>query len=268
MAWKPKHETHSIERVRLLFVFREPLPRRVLQRSSSAVTEKFSELGFNSVESAESVIPMLNLNFNTVQKSDDKSLSGVVMRRHEGGTVAEEVGIRDLNYGYMTTAYDRWEGMIQRLGEVLLPALDVVNDVAELDRIMLEYWNKFFFDGEPSRADVSNLLGPVDPAIPKDVLNGSSLWHTHAGWFEGQKDFPTLINRNIDIIDNLDENGRVLRELAIHTVVEKRSTNVAFNISSVREEIQDLHDRSSRIVRNTITEDFRRRIGMNEEVHK
>ena len=43
------------------------------------------------------------------------------MRRHKDSVIAEEVGFRDLVYGYMTTTYGRWEAMRRRLDEVLLP---------------------------------------------------------------------------------------------------------------------------------------------------
>jgi len=268
MTWKPRHEAHAIERVRVLFAFREPVPAKVVSRSSAEITAKFSELGFNSVEPVEGSVATIKLQPNAAPEREPAARNGLVMRRHKDSVIAEEVGFRDLVYGYMTTTYGRWEAMRRRLDEVLLPALDHVIDIVELDSMKLEYWDSFIFEGDPSKADISDLLAFVDPSIPEDVLRGSSAWHSHSGWFEGEEPFPVLINRNLDMVDRKDNEGRTVRALGVYTLVEKRSSADALDIGSARSSLDEMHNRSLLLFGNTISAEYREQLGIDLEAYK
>jgi len=193
------------------------------------------------------------------------------MRRHQDGAVievVEEVGFRDMVYGYMTKTYGRWESLVTRLEEALLPALDNISDVAELDAIKLEYWDSFVFEGNPLEADVSKLLSVVDGAIPANVCAGSSAWHSHVGWFEGDEEAPTLINRNIDVVDTSNGEGKDMRSLGIYTLVERRSKSAPLEFQSVRELINGMHKRSLLLFGKSLSAEYRDQIGIDLEAYK
>lgn len=268
MMWRPRHEAHAIERVRLLFTFREPVPSKVVDKSSHQTRQHASDLGFDSVGPAESSIATIKLQAHSAPQTEPAAKNGFLMRRHQDGALVEEVGFRDMVYGYMTQTYGRWESLVARLEEALLPALDNISDVAELDAIKLEYWDSFVFEGNPLEADVSKLLSVVDAAIPADVRAGSSAWHSHVGWFEGDEETPTLINRNIDVVDTSNGEGQDRRSLGIYTLVERRSKSAPLDFQSVRELINDMHNRSLLLFGGSLSAEYRDQIGIDLEAYK
>lgn len=268
MSLKPRHEAHAIERVRLLFKFREAIPSKVVARSTLLAREQASELGFDSVGPAESAIATIKLQAHNVPQTEPSAKNGFVMRRHQDGVVVEEVGFRDMVYGYMTQTYGRWDSLVARLEEALLPALESVRDVADLDAIKLEYWDSFFFEGNPLDADVSELLNVVETAIPTEVFAGNSTWHSHVGWFEGEAESPTLINRNVDVVDVSNEEAQDVRSLGIYTLVERRSKSAPLDFQNVRELIDSMHNRSLLLFGESLSAEYRDQIGIDLEAYK
>jgi uncharacterized protein (TIGR04255 family) len=268
MMWKPTHEAHAIDRVRLLFSFSEPVPSKVIAKSSHETRHRASELGFDGVGLAESSIANIKLQSNNAPQTEPSVKNGFVMSRHQDEALVEEVGFRDMVYGYMTTSYGRWASLVARLEEALFPALDNISDVAELDSIKLEYWDSFVFAGNPFEADVSKLLSVVDAAIPADVCAGSSAWHSHVGWFEGDEETPTLINRNFDISDSSNGEEQDIRRLGIYTMVEQRSKSAPLDFHSVREHINKMHNRSLLLFGESLSAEYRDQIGIDLEVYK
>ncbi|NVK54669.1 MAG: TIGR04255 family protein [Alteromonadaceae bacterium] len=266
--WKPRHEAHAIERVRLLFTFREPIPSKVVAKSSYETRQQASDLGFDAVGPAESSIATIKLQARNAPQTEPSAQNGFVMRRHQDGALVEEIGFRDMVYGYMTKTYGRWESLVARLEEALLPALNNISDIAELDAVKLEYWDSFVFEGDPLEADVSKLLSVVDAAIPSGVRAGSSAWHSHVGWFEGDEESPTLINRNIDVVDTSNEEGQNMRSLGIYTLVERRSKSTPIDFQGVQDLIDGMHNRSLLLFGESLSEEYRNQIGINLEAYK
>jgi uncharacterized protein (TIGR04255 family) len=254
--------------VRLLFTFREPVPSKVVAKSSHEVRNQASDLGFDAVGPAESSIATIKFQAHSAPQTEPSAKNGYVLRRHQDGVLVEEVGFRDMVYGYMTMTYGRWESFVARIEEVLLPALDGISDVAELEAIKLEYWDTFVFEGNPSEADVAKLLSVVDGSIPKDVSAGSSAWHSHVGWFEGDEETPTLINRNVDVVDTSNGEGKDMRSLGIYTLVERRSKSATLDFQGVREFINGMHNRSLLLFGETLAAEYRDQIGINLETYK
>lgn len=267
MTWRPRHEAHAIERVRLLFKFCEPIPSKMVAKSSEETRQKAFDLGFDDVGPAESSIATIKLQGHSAQ-TEPSPKNGFVMRRHQDGAVVEEVGFRDMVYGYMTKTYGRWDSLVTRLEEILFPSLNNISEVAELDSIKLEYWDSFVFEGDPLEADVSKLLSFVDAAIPPDVRAGSSAWHSHVGWFEGEEETPTLINRNIDVVDTSNGEGKDMRSLGMYTLVERRSKSATLDFQSVRELINGMHNRSLLLFGESLSAEYRDQIGIDLEAYK
>ncbi len=207
MTWKPRHKAHAIERVRVMFPFREPLNSKVLSNCTNDIVSRSAELGFDTVESVESAVATINFLPSAAPAKKTPPKNGIVLKRHENGTIIEEVGFRDGAFGYVTTVYGRWENLRNRMSEIILPALHKVENFVDLTLVKLEYWDTFLFDGNPNEADTAQLLAGADSGLPKNVLAGASQWHSHIGWFEGPPETPILINRNIDVADRINEIG-------------------------------------------------------------
>ena len=268
MTWKPRHEAHAIERVRILFPFKDPLTTKILRQASAEVVEQADGFGFDSVTPAESSFANFNIpvlgnlgNLHSPQKVPGK-MNGTVLRRHLDGTVVEEVGFRDGVFGYLTTTYGRWENLLGRLREIVLKTLYNVENAVDLDSLKLEYWDTFTFDGVLTDADAKQLLAQVDNSVPTSVVGGSSQWHSHIGWFEGIGEHQILINRNIDVVDREGTHGS-LRNLGVYTMVEMRGGDDGLRIIGIEDALEMLHRRSLRLFGETLSEEYREMIGLN-----
>lgn len=116
MSWKPRHEAHAIERVRVMLRFKDPLTSKVLRKASADVVAKAHEFGFDAIMPAESVISGIQINLSggdTPQKVSPQE-NGIVLKRQLEGSVIEEAGFRDGQFGYVSAIYGRWENYLSR----------------------------------------------------------------------------------------------------------------------------------------------------------
>lgn len=264
MAWKTRQEAHAIERVRVMINFAEPVPSKLLRSATAGIVESANDHEFSSVEPANSGINILEIGPNTPPVSTHGQKNGVVMKRFMDEELVEEVGFRDLSFGYMTTTYGRWSNLINRLQTVVFPSLFELNTSVDLTSIKLEYWDSFQFEGDKSEADASLLLSGIDGTIPERVIQGGALWHSHSGWFE---DGPILINRNIDLLDQkIDED--TVRVLGFYTMVEQRTSEDGFAIENTEQILNVLHNKSAVIFGESLQDDFRKMIGLDLENYK
>ena len=181
---------------------------------------------------------------------------------HVEGDGAEEVGFSERRCGDKKTTYGGRENLIQRVEDVLIPEIGKAEPAIELASMKLEYWDSFLFEGPPEKADVATLLEGFETALPADVLAGQSLWHSHIGWFEGEKSLPILINRNLDMLDKTDAEGEAIRVLSVYTLVEQRSTDVPLGVAAVPAILEGMHKRSLRLFGETLNEEYRKMIGI------
>ena len=259
MNWKPRHEAHAIDRVRVQFAFRDPLTSKLLQVATSEIVGAANELGFNAVEPIDSGMATFSFVPNAAALSMPNAKNGVAMKRYSNDQIVEEVAYRDVVFGYLTQTYGRWENLLSRLNEVVLPALRRIEDGFDLGSVKIEYWDSFIFEGEKDNADVSLLLSAVDSTIPKSTLGGATSWHSHIGWFEGEM----LLNRNLDVVDQPLPTGATERVLGIYTMVEQRSSEQPLRLSEIDSTLEKLHKRSLLMFGETINEDYRKKIGLN-----
>jgi uncharacterized protein (TIGR04255 family) len=239
--------------------FKEALNDKILQKAALPVAEKYSDLEFETVERAEGP-------FQTIVLTQDVPLvkppakSGWVLKR---GSTTEEAGFRNLGFGYSSTEYGRWENLETRFWDVFRAALTVALESVDLANIKLEYWDRFVFEGDSATADARLLLEGVDPSVPPDSISGTTLWHSHAGWFEQRDENPVLINRNFDAIDQTIE-GESRRVLNIFTLVDLRPQGPV-TVPEVESALNYLHNRALQLFGASIKEEFRRAIGLDLE---
>lgn len=266
MTWTPKHQAHAIERVRVQFVFKEPLTAKILTNSTSQIVENSIKFGFNTSELADSSATTIQINPATGTTSPlIKEKTGFVLKRLEENALTEEVGYRDARFGYVTTQYGRWENLMSRLKEIVFPPLEKVDASADVGAIRLEYWDSFAFDGDAGDADVSSILASLDPTLPNEVVGGKAQWHSHIGWFEGTNAAPVLVNRNFDVLEREMPDQETKRFLGVYTLVEQRSGEGSIPYPEVENTLERIHKRCLTIFGQSLKEDYRKMIGIELE---
>lgn len=267
MGWKPVHEAHAIDRVRVLIEFSSPLSEKQLNKFTAPITENFRDFGFDQIARAESTIQNIVLPPVGAGPITQQAQNGWVLKRTASKQLVEEAGFRDGVFGYMSTEYGRWENLASRFWDIFEHALTAAIDTVDVSLIKLEYWDKFIFAGAPADANLSALLANTDPAIPLEVLSGASLWHSHVGWFESHQNSMVLINRNFDVVDE-HLADQVRRACNIFTLVELRQPREVSSTREVREILEHLHKRSLLLFGSSISEDQRANIGLNLEDYR
>ncbi len=255
------HEAHAIERVRVMFQFKEPLPSKLLSSATLDVVEHAKDYGYNSVTPAESGMTKIEIRPDATRTTHEPTKKGVVLQRHVDEKVAEEVGFRDTAFGYVTTVYGRWENLMGRLDTVVLPALRKASEAIEFNSVRLEYWDVFRFDGSPDKADITELLERFDDSVPQEALAGENSWHSHIGWFEGDENSPLLINRNLDALDRTRDD-EIQRVLGIYTLVERRIGKQPLDVDQIPDILKLMHRRSIVLFGETLTKKYRAMIGI------
>ncbi|MFC5737732.1 TIGR04255 family protein [Sinirhodobacter huangdaonensis] len=262
MGWKPIHEAHAIDRVRILVQFNSPLTDKILTKAAAPATSKFQELGFEQLHRAESTIQGFMIAIPPGPIAPEIAQNGWVLKRGSAGVLTEEAGFRDGVFGYLSTEYGRWDNLATRFWDVFEVPLSIALDSTDISSIKLEYWDRFVFDGEPTSADIRDLLATVDPVIPKSAVSGAMLWHSHSGWFEDHNGSIVLVNRNIDVIDEASSAGP-RRQCNIFTLVELRATQAIDSVHTCKSTLDHLHRRSLALFGASLTEEQRNNIGLN-----
>lgn len=262
MGWKPIHEAHAIDRVRILVQFNSPLTDKILTKAAAPATSKFQELGFEQLLRAESTIQGFMISVQPGPIVPEIAQNGWVLKRSSAGLLTEEAGFRDGVFGYMSTEYGRWENLATRFWDVFESPLSIALDSVDISSIKLEYWDRFVFDGQPASANLRDLLVTVDPVIPESAVSGASLWHSHSGWFENHNENLVLVNRNIDVIDEPSAEGP-RRHCNIFTLVELRATKAIDNVQNCKTTLEHLHRRSLALFGSSLAEAQRNNIGLN-----
>ncbi len=237
MTWIAHDDESAIEFVRLIFAFKEPIPRKVLKRSTAAVEGKISDLGFYSPGQGGHAVATIDLDPCGTPRENGHGPNGAVMRRHRDGVVAEEIGFHNSQYDYTLTSPPHWNELEKRLDELLLPALTALIDVAELDRITIEHRNNFLIDGESPNAASPTLGTGLDPSTLEAVLKewGSSL---AGGGVESA--FRVRVNRNFDLFGQRRKSGDMVQTRETRATVEMRSTMEALDIPMVKSMVDGL----------------------------
>lgn len=262
MGWKPIHEAHAIDRVRILVQFNSPLTDKILAKAAAPATSKFQELGFEQLLRAESTIQGFMISVQPGPIVPEIAQNGWVLKRSSAGVLTEEAGFRDGVFGYMSTEYGRWENLATRFWDVFESSLSIALDSVDISSIKLEYWDRFVFDGQPASANLRDLLVTVDPVIPESAVTGAALWHSHSGWFENHNENVVLVNRNIDVIDEPSAEGP-RRHCNIFTLVELRAAKAIDNVQNCKTTLEHLHRRSLALFGSSLAEAQRNNIGLN-----
>jgi uncharacterized protein (TIGR04255 family) len=262
MGWKPVHEAHAIDRVRILVQFNNPLTDKLLAKAALPATSRFQELGFDELVRAETATQSIMISVQPATAVPSVVHNGWLLKRSSSGMLVEEAGFRDGVFGYMSTEYGRWENLARRFWDLFEAPLGIAFDSVDVSSLRLEYWDRFVFDGDVKDANARDLLSEVDPALPKDVIEGASLWHSHAGWFEKHKDDQVLVNRNIDVLDEGAGSDK-RRVCNVFTLFELRPVSSTGGIAETKDALEHLHRRSLTLFGTTLSEAQRTNIGLN-----
>ncbi|WP_165644357.1 TIGR04255 family protein [Oharaeibacter diazotrophicus] len=200
---------------------------------------------------------------------------GRAFQKIDGGRVVAEIKVDRNSIAFAIEKYERWAEFIadfQRLvNDAMLTQLLGFVGVAV---IRLEYFDRFLFSGDAKKAPVAELLDFSGPWAAPHALTASAtgqMWHSHFGQFVKTSDgLQRLINVNVECVDANRPSG-VVRTILIRTFGEDRllpsdgysgAPSGVLKPAYIRERLDDLHTTLKNLFAQTITPEYRTRVGL------
>ena len=261
MPWKPKNETHAIERMTIGINFRQPISYELIEKFSGEIAKDHEKHGFNNLSPIWATTLELVPEVQIVGKQKGKA--GIVMKRYnEQKRVEEELGFRDKLFYYNTLSYERWSSIKTRLQSILFPVVLNATREFEVESIRLEYWDNFIYQGEPQKADISKIFSKFQTIVPQNNLKGNFPWQSLYSWYEEFEPEPTLIRQAFNARDIVNQDDSKTRILDVYSLVEKHLNKVVKKDAEINKIIDKLHETSLRIFSDVLRKDFRQFVGI------
>lgn len=262
MSWTPIHPNHAIERTRVVIQFATPLALKLISSLGSEVEKARSDFGFKEKENT-------TLHNFTVQPDAGspiitESVAGWVFKRElEAGSVAEALVLDQRAFVYESLEYISWKLFQERFSRISDTIVQKISENADILAVTLEYYDVFTFDGPPDEALPGNLISEnLNDALYESARNGAELWHLHRGWFEQANNRRILVNQNIGALPWKLPNQNDARRVQIFTKTERQANSGDIDLSSLRDELDTMHEVSKRVVSESLKREIGEKIGL------
>ena len=248
-------------------MFKGQLPAKFLRKLASDSEERRSELGFSPTKFQKGHDLQLSGPVGgppvSVRSGPDQLFGWVCQNLSAGNVPLETLVLEDESLIYETVAYTRWTEFSARFEEVALPILEDVLELVDIANLILEYVDRFYFDGPATEARTEGILSEEFVSVPEVARTSPTAWHSHLGWFEEVEGHSMLINQNVNAQDGRFENDdSVVRNLQIYTKTDLRPKEYENGYEGLRSAMNEMHVKSKTLVYDILTPDMRQRIGM------
>lgn len=193
---------------------------------------------------------------------------GLVFQRVQpSGAMAEELTLERGAVTYRTHSYLRWKDVVDLLEGIVCPVASVLSsgNAEGISVIELRCIDKFTAKSS-DRLKLNQLIRKDSPFAPSIILDKQEMLHVHTGWFQNETDAGrTLVNLNIDVVDNPDGN-RVATILQVISM-QYSGSGVVFNPKKGLDEniictFNELHAVDKDLLKNLITDELQAAINL------
>lgn len=266
MTWRPINPAHAIERVRLIVQYKQELSEKLIGQ----IVSKIDAIKGDARLEGPTPLPGVKLNFTVTPNGEQQfsapqlpSKAWSYVRYSTARQPLEIFNIQGSQLIYETGEYRRWHVFVQRLNKVVSPSLELAENSLDTDLIALEYYDRFFFDGEVRDASPTGLVAAICGALPPDAVDNAKLWHLHRGWFESCDLGDVLINQNCDALDAIPPGKETeVRTLGILTRAEFRHANYPVSKFDSGALIEKLHEVTNSTFMNVLNPEILPMIGV------
>ncbi|WP_301233811.1 TIGR04255 family protein [Pandoraea cepalis] len=194
---------------------------------------------------------------------------GFDLRRFDpSGAVLWAVSVRPELIACNCIAYDRWATVKPKAMALLDPFLSVALAAGnQIKAVGLQYQDAFRVSDEVGSPALKTLFRQNSNWIPAHLLNESSLWHSHQGWFASTSDgHRTLNNVNLDV---LEQDAKLLVRIhgqhRVFAVTQDGKSPYPIAMQDIEGILDVLHQQNKAVLRGILAEDVLARIGFESE---
>lgn len=264
VTWEPFTAQHAIERVRIVLHFTQAIQPKQVSSLAALVEAKRAELELGPQTSTNTNVVELDASTGDARISKQPSGWSFSKTTSEGAAV-EALLLNPQFLLYEAATYDHWESFWPRYNALTSDLRARIQSDINVRAVALEYLDRFRFEGDVGAAEPGLLVRePIVGSLPDSVRSGRELWHVHRGWFEGDEPRRYLVNQNFDAQSVQDSGGAEVRSIALATKVERQSATGDLDISSLPDDIEIMHTLSKRVVRDTLSDEMCKRVGLAE----
>jgi uncharacterized protein (TIGR04255 family) len=263
LVWRPLHPRHAIERARIIVIFKGQLPAKFLRKLASESEERRLELGFSSMNWREGHTFKIGNPAASVNSGPTQLFGWDWQNLSSGNVPLETLILENENLIYETVDYTHWANFSSRFEGVALPILEKVLGLVDISNLVLEYVDRFVFDGPATEARAEGVLSEAFVGLPEAARTSSAAWHSHLGWFDEIEGHSMLINQNVDAQDGrFLADSPVVRSMQIYTKTDLRPIEYENGYEGLRSAMSAMHVKSKQLVYDILTPEMRQRIGM------
>jgi hypothetical protein len=189
-GWRPIHENHAIAVMAAVVTFAQTVPDLTLRKILRSSEDTAFAAGLKSRHSTKA----LQFSIDAKGVSQSEAASGIqgqlfnsLVETTDGvpisTQVAEQLQVDQAHVIYRTWQYVSWRWQSDRIRKLMTPALEIAKGTVAFASIRFEYLDRFWFDGDATKADPKQLLRMDSPVIAPHVFAAPDLWHSHTGAF-------------------------------------------------------------------------------------
>jgi len=193
---------------------------------------------------------------------------GLVFQRVQpSGAMAEELTLERGAVTYRTHSYLRWKDVVALLEGIVCPVASVLaaGNAERISVIELRCIDKFTAKSS-DQLKLNQIIRKNSPFVPSITLDKQEMLHVHTGWFQNETHTGrTLVNLNIDVVDNPDGN-RVATILQVISMQYSGNGTVFSPDKGLNENIistfNELHSIDKYLLKNLITDELQAAINL------
>jgi uncharacterized protein (TIGR04255 family) len=256
--WVPASESHSIERVAVIYLFKEPLPSKFVQNASAYADGLMAEGKF--IE--KRLLQEANLQLYGAEALSKNTESVGYTYVDKSGEEALKI-LKD-RAQFSATEYGTWKAFSQEADKTVGPFVSKALTLTGIRSIKLEYVDRFIFEGPISDVDYSEMLQMDKLGLPEEARGGELPWHDRKGWFTKWDMGNVLINLNVSASDVAprDRPDARLKSIQIVTVSETRFSETIDQTEVATGILEKLHDLTKETFRSVMTEKAANLVGL------
>lgn len=265
--WSPVSGAHSIESVAITLIFSDPIPMKMVDKSSKYLTTDPTRFGFSeaakiATASLSFQLPQAGMSAQGLASQETEEMgfefSSIVDPELEKLRITKnEILFHSRKYGSWSAFFERFRVLTD---DFLLSALDASN----VSIARLEYNDRFIFDGDPNEANANEVVELPAAHISEDVLTSIFPWHSNTGWLEKADNGLVLTNLNLakDNVTNTKLPGQTFASILISTILEARLNKHIENTEGLHSLLETLHNLSKATTKSILTNQAAHSVGL------